>query len=289
MSSSSKSQQQQQQQRPLFPSSGRELLLDLKRSVQATGRGGTTGTASSSSSASSSQNKIPVLPTYNSKLVQACFQDLHNSVQELNLAIRALDRSNFDDEKEDDGDDDNNNNDATKSTRAKGKSNFSMSSRPVILLHSESIERYKRCLLAYHYQRMEIIKEIQRLKSDDHDDDGGGYNEGGSGGGDHGGTTRTSEDVSVSANKHEVEFARAYARLRNDYSTNVFELNMPPPTSHMVQVRVLKDVGQVVLPESGRNVNLTKGACLFLERVDVQDFLRNGIVQLYDGEEIMDF
>jgi hypothetical protein len=33
---------------------------------------------------------------------------------------------------------------------------------------------------------------------------------------------------------------------------------------------------------------MIKGACMFLERVDVQDFLQEGMVQLYDGEE-MDF
>jgi hypothetical protein len=249
-------------QRPLLPSSGRELLLDLKRSVQTAGdRGG------SSATMTSSQHKVPVLPTYNSKLVQACFQDLHNSVQELSLAIHALDRSNYANEEDD-------NSTGGGGGAGKAKSSFSMSSRPVILMHSESIERYKRCLLAYHYQRMEIIKEIQRLNNTDAS---------ASSTGDDGAIAATAD---VSANKHEVDFARTYAQLRNSYSTNVFELNMPPPTSHMVQVRVLQDIGQVVLPESGRSVNLMKGACLFLERVDVQDFLRDGIVQIYDGEEV---
>jgi hypothetical protein len=31
---------------------------------------------------------------------------------------------------------------------------------------------------------------------------------------------------------------------------------------------------------------MTKGSCLYLERADVLDFLQQGIVQIYDGEEI---
>jgi hypothetical protein len=265
-------------QRPLLSSSGRELLLDLKRSIQSGDVGGSPNTSQHP------PTKIPILPTYNSKLVQACLQDLYNSVQELELAIKSLDRSNY----HDDDDDDNPHDDHPK------KSNFSMSSRPVILWHSESIERYKRCLLAFHYQRMEIMKQIQRLNNSNNsttmtitspiactsaNESTAAFTENGGGAG---------VMVIDSANQHEVDFARAYAQLRQDYSTKVFALDLPPPISHMVQVRVMQDIGHVVLPESGRSVYMSKGACFFLDRVDVQDFLQEGMVQLYDGEE-MDF
>jgi hypothetical protein len=83
-----------------------------------------------------------------------------------------------------------------------------------------------------------------------------------------------------------VAFAEEYAALRSSYADDVFPLNMLPPTSHMLQVRVLKDIGQVILPDSGRSVTMTKGACLFLDRADVEEFLQQGVVQVYDGEEV---
>jgi hypothetical protein len=260
-------------QRPLLPSSGRELLLDLKRSVLSGTNGGGGG----------GSNAIPILPTYNSKLVQECFQDLFHSVKELELAIASLDRSNYDDQNDNDHDDNNapNKDNTTNNQTKKGTSNFSMSSRPVILLHSESIERCKRCLLAYHYQRMEIMKQIQRLIHNPSSSSSSS-------------STTDDDDVvvvtnkNISANKHEVNFVRTYTQLRQSYSSKVFELDMPPPTSHMVQIRVVQDIGPVVLPQTGRSVNMIKGACMYLERVDVQDFLQEGMVQLYDGEE-MDF
>jgi len=49
---------------------------------------------------------------------------------------------------------------------------------------------------------------------------------------------------------------------------------------------VVQNIGQVVLPDSGRSITMTKGACLFLDRADCTDFLRQGLVQLYDGEEV---
>jgi len=155
-----------------------------------------------------------------------------------------------------------------------------MSARPSILLHNKTIQRQKQCLLAYHHHRMEIVKDIERAKM--------AANES------HVGNSSTNTctngnantNAPISTNAQEVAFARDYASLRNAYSNQVFELDLLPPTSHMVQVRVRKTIGQVVLPDSGRVVALTHGACLFLDRADAKDFLRQGIVQLYDGEEV---
>ena len=115
---------------------------------------------------------------------------------------------------------------------------------------------------------MEIIKEIQRAKIAEND------------------VYTSSNKAPISTNAQEVNFARDYAKLREAYSSNVFELDVLPPTSHMVQVRVIREAGQVVLPDSGRVVAMSKGACLFLDRADAKDFLKQGIVQLYDGEEV---
>lgn len=202
---------------PLLPTSGRELILDLKRS---------TG------------NKNSTLPAYNHKLVQACFRDLHASAQELDLQAQAH--------------------------RSSGDP--SMSGRPSILLHNKTIQRQKQCLLAYHHHRMEIIQNIQREKLASN--------------------ATAKSKAAISTNAKEVAFAKDYATLRAAYSRQVFELDLLPPISHMVQVKVLSTVGQVVLPDSGKVVSIQKGACLFMDRADAKDFLRQGILQLYDGEEV---
>mmetsp|Transcript_24253 Transcript_24253/g.57126 ORF Transcript_24253/g.57126 Transcript_24253/m.57126 type:complete len:241 (+) Transcript_24253:247-969(+) len=220
---------------PLVPDSGRELLLDLKRSTARNALGG--------------GGQATTLPAYNHKLVQACFRDLHRTARELELKARLHGGNGGDG----------------------GGGKPSMSARPSILLHNTAIQRSKRCLLAYHHHRMEIIKGIQRSRAEanntDDDDDA---------------AARTP----ISTNAREVAFAREYATLREAYSSKVFELGVLPPTSHMVQVRVLREAGQVMLPDSGRVVAMTRGACLFLDRADAKDFLKQGIVQLYDGEEV---
>ena len=219
---------------PLVPNSGRELLLDLKRSTARNALGGGGG------------DRATTLPAYNHKLVQACFRDLHGTARELELKARLYG---------------NNNNESG------GGGKPSMSARPSILLHNAAIQRTKRCLLAYHHHRMEIIKGIQRSRAAANGDDE---------------TAR----APISTNAQEVAFAREYATLREAYSSKVFELGLLPPTSHMVQVRVLREAGQVMLPDSGRVVSMTRGACLFLDRADAKDFLQQGILQLYDGEEV---
>ena len=245
----------------MLPNSGRELLLDLKRSAARN---------APSSSGINSNNDIPTLPTYNNKLVQACFQDLHGTVQELDLKAQACS-----------GNGSGNGNDGGGNNTSNNKPGMSV--RPSILLHDKTIHRHKQCLLAYHHYRMEIIKDIQRRKAAANDMNMSNSN---NSNGNANANNNNNNNGPISTNAQEVAFAREYAALRETYSNTVFELDLLPPTSQMVQVRVLKDIGQVVLPDSGRAIAMTKGACLFLDRADVKDFLRQGIVQLYDGEEV---
>ncbi|OEU06095.1 hypothetical protein FRACYDRAFT_256520 [Fragilariopsis cylindrus CCMP1102] len=228
----------------LLPNSGRELLLDLKRSTQQN---------------VGNNKEVPVLPTYNNKLVQSCLQDLHGTIQELELKTRLQQQARLNDPKP------------------------GMSDRPSILLHDKTIRRHKQCLLAYHHYRMEIIKNIQRSKMAANDMTMIG---GGGGGANSNAASSNGNGGPISTNAQEVDFAHQYSSLREQYSNSVFELDVLPPTSHMVQVRVLQNIGQIVLPDSGRSISMNKGSCLFLDRADVTDFLRQGLVQLYDGEEV---
>jgi hypothetical protein len=92
-------------------------------------------------------------------------------------------------------------------------------------------------------------------------------------------------DSSSTTNAPEVEFTKDYQDLRNAYAAAIFELNVLPPTSHMVQVRVLQELGEVVL-ESGSSVTFSKGSWLYLPRADVLEFLQAGSLELMDGEEV---
>ena len=234
---------------PLIPTSGRELLLDLKRSTAQNASAMRSGAA-------------PTLPAYNHKLVQACLRDLHATARELDLQARVHGSQAGD---------------GTETENGSGKPRKpSMPARPSILLHHRTIQRQKQCLLAYHHHRTEILKAIERSRMAANEE----APVGGPGASSHAG---------------EAAFARDYAALRRAYSDRVFELDALPPTSHMVQVRVVApssgrtgsgDGDLVVLPDSGRVVSLAKGARLFLDRSDARDFLRQGIVELCDGEEV---
>lgn len=209
-----------------FPKSGRELLLELKRS-------NTNETSGS-------------LAPYNVKLVRNCFQDLTKSFNALRDEMQAMSSEAKEEEDNDDDEDATNN-------------KPSMNARPSILLHNAAIQRQKRCLLTYHKHRMDRIQENS--------------------------TAAAVSDTTSFNNAHEADFAADYQALREAYATAVFDLDLLPPTSHMIQVRVLQDLGQVVL-ESGRAVTLAKGSSLYLPRSDVLDFLQAGALELCDGEEV---
>ena len=215
-----------------LPTAGRDLLLELHRNKDR-------------------------LPPYNTKLVRACFQDLQDSVQELQHQVRAASSSVAGSG----GGGDEHQQPQYQQQEGGGGKKPSMSTRPSILHQNERIQRQKRYLLAYHRHRMELLKEQHP---------GAGTSTGGGGG---------------AANAQEVEFQNDYRELRALYAEQVFELDAVPPTSHMVQVRVLRDMQQVVL-ESGRAVTFTKGSWLYLPRADVLEFLRDGTLELKEGEEV---
>lgn len=135
----------------------------------------------------------------------------------------------------------------------------SMQVRPSILLHNAAIQRHKRCLLAYHKVRMDKLQKALLLHQ--------------------------GQELPQSTNAAEQEFVQDYQQLRQHYAAAVFELDILPPTSHMVQVRCLQSLGDICL-ESGRSVQLSKGSLHFVPRADVQDFLQAGAMELIDGEEV---
>jgi GINS complex subunit 1 len=143
---------------------------------------------------------------------------------------------------------------------AADSSTVSWEVKPSIVLHHATIHRHKRCLLAYHNYRMKKLQKHILWHS----------------------------ELPSTQNVDEQEFVAAYQELRQQYArSSGVELGMvPPTTSHMVQVRVLVDLGEIVLSSSGRVVRLTKGSLQYLPRTDVKDFLQGGQLELVDGEEV---
>ena len=271
----------------LFPTSGRELLLELKRSSNNNG-----GISASSTTASSGS----YLPPYNTKLTRACLTDLKTSIQTVQDIIHAASSSSSSL-----GED----NSKQQQQQQQGQRKPSMASRPSILFHHASIQRNKRCLLAYHKHRMDQLLSACGSTNHNHNDEAAASAEEG--------TDPTAKETSEGTNQNqtptqsktkqqqnqtqtytttnlhpsEIEFLDAYKELRELYAdTMEIELNQVPPTSqYMVQVRVTKQLGSVVL-DSGRSCNFIKGSCLYLQRNDALEYLQLGIVEHMEGEEI---
>ena len=245
---------------PIFPSAGRELLLELKRSSVTAG-GGSGGSSSS------------YLPPYNNKLARQCMNDLRQSIRKVDDIVRS-----------------------STSTES-GKP--SMSARPSILFHHASIERSKRCLLAYHKNRLDALMRQdpyhdQQLLQTAAPDLGGGADE------DAAATVTPQNQASKRSldgrqqkqqqqylHPAEAEFVREYRELRREYAEAVgADLDPVAPTSqHTLQVRVVRTVGGVVL-DSGRSVDLRAGGCHNMARSDAVEFLRLGVLEHLDGEEV---
>ena len=239
-------------------SAGRDLLLELKR-------GGGGGFAGSGSRVDGNV----VLPPYNSKLVGECLEELNFTVQSMHEEIRAM---------------------STSSSEESSKKP-SMAVRPSLLLHHAVIQRHKRCLLAYHKRRMDMLQEhVQNhpsLSAEDVNDDA----------------------VLSNCSMPEVEFVQEYQQLRNQYASAIFDLGrLPPTSSSMVQVRVVLPPSKFgstsndgnnprlsndansfwnddIVLESGRTVRFIPGSVHYLPLADVEDWVYDGRLEIIDGEE----
>jgi GINS complex subunit 1 len=138
-----------------------------------------------------------------------------------------------------------------------GDNKPSIELRPALLLHDAAIRRNKRCLLAYMNHRLEVIKENADIKKS-------------------------------LLSEAEVDFAQAYEKLRARYSDQFgidVKRNLLPPTQALVQVRVLKSLGQIVLSETGATVTLQQGTVHNLPASDVQEWIQQGYLEPVEGEE----
>ncbi len=120
-----------------------------------------------------------------------------------------------------------------------------------ILVNHLSMRRNKRCLLAYHRTRADKLEELVWNGSDVVDLAGGaaGPNGIGNGGGDGGGGGGGSGGGSSSLSPQEEDYMRQYSDLLAAYKGQWTDIDLTgslePPRDLFIDVRVLKDAGEI--------------------------------------------
>ncbi|KAJ2160276.1 DNA replication protein psf1 [Coemansia sp. RSA 552] len=136
-------------------------------------------------------------------------------------------------------------------------------------LYMQTVSRNKRCLLAYHHRRLEYLRSLLWML--------------------HLSTSLVPPDLSQRFAPEEQNFAREYARLNSAYRDAVEEQLCPtdsldwtangevPPRDLFIEVRVVKDCGEIVT-ESGI-VNLQADTQHYLRRSDIEHLLTIGYLE----------
>ncbi|KAJ2842470.1 DNA replication protein psf1 [Coemansia brasiliensis] len=136
-------------------------------------------------------------------------------------------------------------------------------------LYMLTVGRNKRCLLAYHHRRMEFIRSLLWTL--------------------HLAPSLVPPSVTARLSPEEQNFAREYARLNSAYRDAVEEQLCPtesldwtasgelPPRDIFIEVRVVKDCGEIVT-ESGV-VSLQAGTQHYLRRTDIEHLLTIGYLE----------
>ena len=121
-----------------------------------------------------------------------------------------------------------------------------------------SLERNKRCLLAYVYNRMEKVRDMRW---------------------DFGSVLP--DDVKNSLNEEELAWFGRYNRSSAKYMRLVgidLTLDSKPPKSLYIEVRCLEDYGEFEM-EDGSVVLLKKNSQHLLQRADCEHLIRQGILE----------
>lgn len=158
-----------------------------------------------------------------------------------------------------------------------------------------SARRNKRCLMAYHMQRVEMLKEmywdvggaLAHLLSSPINTSGTGGGSSSSDAANGAGSDKTVEDLRSRLSPQEVDFLRAYNDLVLDYKSDFLDLfdltssiaQPPPPAGELfVDVVVVRECG-AVYTETGGLVEFRKGQRYMVRRSDVERLIVQGFLQ----------
>ncbi|KVH93010.1 GINS complex, subunit Psf1, partial [Cynara cardunculus var. scolymus] len=119
------------------------------------------------------------------------------------------------------------------------------------LIHHLSLVRNKRCLMAYVHNRAEVIQNlgwtIERVLP---------------------------EEIEEKLSSSEKEYFKNHSATLQSYMSDLdldLAVDMVPPKDPYIKVRVLEEIGNVVL--SDQLANLARHAILFLRRTDAEQYI----------------
>ncbi|KAF8026760.1 hypothetical protein BT93_F3284 [Corymbia citriodora subsp. variegata] len=125
------------------------------------------------------------------------------------------------------------------------------------LIHHLSLTRNKRCLMAYMYNRADVVRSL-RWKL---------------------GRVLPNELVTKLSNS-EKEYFKGYSAALDAYMNEMnldLTVDMVPPKDPYIQVRVLDDIGEVLLTD--RSANLARYSMHFLKRTDAEQYICQGLME----------
>ena len=79
-----------------------------------------------------------------------------------------------------------------------------------------------------------------------------------------------------------------YSELVGNYSKNAVKWNLDittslePPKDLFVEVKVMEEIGEIYLPESG-SINLKKNTIHFIRKNEIEQFLKTGQLELIEN------
>ncbi|XP_031387553.1 DNA replication complex GINS protein PSF1 isoform X1 [Punica granatum] len=125
------------------------------------------------------------------------------------------------------------------------------------LIHHLSLVRNKRCLMAYMYNRAEVIRGL-RWKL---------------------GRVLPEEIVKKLSNS-EKDYLKGYSGALETYMNDMnleLTVDMVPPKDPYIKVRVLEDIGEVLLTD--KSANLARHSMHFLKRTDAEPYISQGLME----------
>ncbi|CAA0839140.1 partner of SLD five 1 [Striga hermonthica] len=129
------------------------------------------------------------------------------------------------------------------------------------LVHHLSLVRNKRCLMAYVYNRAEVIRSLGWMVD-----------------------RVLPEEIEEKLSTTEKEYFKNHTATLQSYMSEIdlhLTLDMVPPKDPYIKVRVLDDIGQVVL--SDHTANLARHAIMFLKRTDAEQYITQGRMEELTG------
>ncbi|KAF5194659.1 Dna replication complex gins protein psf1 [Thalictrum thalictroides] len=125
------------------------------------------------------------------------------------------------------------------------------------VIHHLALIRNKRCLMAYVYNRAEIIQSLRWKVG-----------------------PVLPEEVQEKASYSEEEYFKNHSAALESYMSEVeldLTVDMVPPKDPYTKVRVLDDIGDVFL--SDQSPNLARHSIHFLRRTDAEQFISQGLME----------